>query len=196
MHGHGIPDGGASSEDGVLESVLNLEIAKKLEALLIDKGFDVIMTRKDDNNIAGEELQNASLREIKRGDIANRIKIINNSNAKALISIHMNKFDDSKYSGWQTFYSENSSNGKRLAEEIQMSIKKETGIENKRTALKISNIKIIDESKMPAIIVECGFLSNKNECDLLQDEIYQEKIARGILNGIVSYLQPSSNKNL
>ena len=185
--GHGEPDGGAVSKDGVKESDLNLQIAQILASKLEENNFEVIMTRINENNIASENEQSKTIREIKRSDLNNRVKIANESNATVLVSIHMNKFEDSKYRGWQTFYSKNSEDGKRLAENIQSSIGECIEYQNKRTALEIEGIKIIDKSVIPAVIVECGFLSNEEECSLLQDDAYQEKLAGGIKNGIIKY---------
>lgn len=184
--GHGEPDGGAVSESGVKESTLNLEIAKKVQEQLEEEGIKVIMTREDENHIADEGKE--SIREIKVSDINNRIEIANNSNAVALISIHMNKYPESKYKGWQTFYNKASEKGKKLAEYIQAAIKERVGIENNREALKIEGIKLIDKSKITAVVVECGFLSNPDELNLLQTESYQEKLAEGICKGVINFL--------
>lgn len=186
--GHGEPDGGAVSADGIKESDLNLQIAQKLKTKLEESNIEVIMTREDENNIAAESEQQKTIRQIKTSDLNNRVKIANESDAMFLISIHMNKFENSKYSGWQTFYSQSSEEGKKLAESIQESIGEVVQRNNNRTALKIDGIKIIDKSKIPAVIVECGFLSNQEECALLQDESYQEKLAEGIKIGIQNYL--------
>lgn len=186
--GHGEPDGGAVSANGIKESDLNLQIAQKLKYKLEESNIEVIMTREDENNIAAESEQQNTIRQIKTSDLNNRVKIANESDAMFLISIHMNKFENSKYSGWQTFYSQSSEEGKKLAESIQESIGEVVQRNNKRTALKIDGIKIIDKSKIPAVIVECGFLSNQEECALLQDESYQEKLAEGIKIGIQNYL--------
>ena len=186
--GHGDPDGGAISEDGIKESDLNLQIAQKLKRKLEEENIEVIMTRENSNNIASLSEQQKTIRQIKTSDLNNRVKIANESGASILVSIHMNKFEDSKYRGWQTFYSKESEEGKKLAENIQTSISEVIEFENKRTPLKIEGIKIIDKSKIPAVIVECGFLSNSEECNLLKDENYQEKMAEGIKNGIQKYL--------
>lgn len=186
--GHGEPDGGAVSTSGVKESELNLQIAQKLKNKLEELNIEVIMTREDENNIALASEQQNKIRQIKTSDLNNRVKIANESGAILLVSIHMNKFEDSKYRGWQTFYSKASEEGKKLAEMIQSSIGESIQIENKREALKIDGIKIIDKSKIPAVIVECGFLSNPEECKLLQEELYQEKMVEGIKNGIQKYI--------
>ena len=186
--GHGEPDGGAVTSDGVKESALNLQIAQKLEEILIDDGMEVIMTRKDENNIADTDKQ-SKIRDMKVSDINNRIKIANESNADFLISIHMNKYNGTGCKGWQTFYNKNSENGKKLAEAIQEGIKEVVQTDNKRTALKIENIKLVDKSTIPTVIVECGFISNPEEKILLQSDEYQEKLAEGIANGTKKYIE-------
>ena len=186
--GHGEPDGGAVSADGVKESDINLQIASKLQKSLVSKGYQVIMTREDESNISGLN-DDSTIRSIKTRDINNRVNLANSCGADFMISIHMNKYEDPKYYGWQTFYSKNSEQGKKLAECIQVGIKDSTGLENKREALKIEGIKIIDKTTIPVVIVECGFLSNIEECKKLQNEDYQSQIVNGIVCGIESYLK-------
>lgn len=184
--GHGAPDGGAVSSDGVEEAGLNLEIAEKLRDALEDEGFLVIMTREDENNIADTDKQK-SLREMKSSDLNNRVNIANNSGADIMISIHMNKFEGGSSWGWQTFYSKNSDEGKRLATLVQSSIQKNIDRVNKRVALSIEGIKIVDKTNIPVIIVECGFLSNAEDLRLLQTEEYQNKIVIGIIDGVKEF---------
>lgn len=186
--GHGEPDGGAVSADGVKESDINLQIASKLQKSLVSKGYQVIMTREDESNISGLN-DDSTIRSIKTRDINNRVNLANSCGADFMISIHMNKYEDPKYYGWQTFYSKNSEQGKKLAECIQIGIKESTGLENKREALKIEGIKIIDKTTIPVVIVECGFLSNPEECKKLQNDNYQSQIVNGIVCGIESYLK-------
>ena len=184
--GHGAPDGGAVSSDGVEEAGLNLEIAEKVRDALEDEGFLVIMTREDENNIADTDKQK-SLREMKSSDLNNRVNIANNSGADIMISIHMNKFEGGSSWGWQTFYSKNSDEGKRLATLVQSSIQKNIDRVNKRVALSIEGIKIVDKTNIPVIIVECGFLSNTEDLRLLQTEEYQNKIVIGIIDGVKEF---------
>ena len=184
--GHGLPDGGAVSKDGIEESSLNLEIATKLKEKLEENNYEVIMTRTTENNIADSDKQ-FSIKQIKVSDLTNRVKIANESNADFMISIHMNKFSESKYFGWQTFYSKNSEMGKKLATLIQNSISQNIERENKRTPLSIEGIKIVDKTNIPVVIVECGFLSNPDDLSLLQTEEYQEKLVRGICEGIIEF---------
>lgn len=184
--GHGKPDGGAVSKTGVEEASLNLEIAKKLKEGLEAEGFLVLMTREDENNIADSNKQK-SLREMKSSDLTNRVNIANNSGADIMISIHMNKFDGSSSWGWQTFYGKKSEEGKELAILVQNAIQKHIDKKNKRVALSIEGIKIIDKTNIPAIIVECGFLSNEEDLSLLQTEDYQNKLVNGIIDGIKEF---------
>ena len=179
--GHGLPDGGATAND-IVESDLNLEIAIKLEDRLNSLGYDVIMTREDENNIADEDKQK-SISEMKRSDLTNRVKIINDSEADFCVSIHLNKYSSEKYWGWQTFYNSASEEGKRLAVNIQKGIGNFIDKNNNRQALTISNIKIVDKTNIPVVIVECGFISNLEEATLLKDSEYQEKLVSRNLRG-------------
>ena len=179
--GHGKPDGGAVSKEGIEEEALNLAIALKLRDALAEEGYEVIMTRENHENIADEE-QKKSMRETKQSDLENRVKIANESHADFMISIHMNEFSNSHYWGWQTFYRKDSEEGKKLANLVQENLSRKIDRPNKRTILPIEKIKIIDKTTLPVIIVECGFLSNEEDVKLLQTEEYQEKIVLGIVS--------------
>ena len=181
--GHGLPDGGAVSKSGVEEAGLNLEIALMLQESLDKLGYNVIMTRSSLQNIADSDKQ-SSIRSIKVSDINNRISKVNESKADMLISIHMNNFENPKYYGWQTFYKKNSDDSQMIAENIQAGISNNIERENDRVALPINNIKLIDKSIIPAVIVECGFLSNDEDLRLLLTEEYKQQIVDGIVEGI------------
>lgn len=184
--GHGSPDLGAIGFDGTTESALNLAITLKLQKLLESSGAKVILTRSDENGIYS--LDSKSIREKKISDIKNRVELGNNSNADIFISIHLNKYPPSEiYRGWQTFYQGNSENSKMLAEIIQENICKNIDYSNDRKPMKITDVYIMDNVKIPTTIVECGFLSNKEEANLLKDESYQYKLAWGIFIGIQDY---------
>lgn len=182
-------DGGAVSKNGVSEANINLKITLKLKKILEEGGANVILTRTDENAIYDSDKK--TLRDKKTSDIKNRVKIGNNSNADVFISIHLNKINESKYYGWQTFYKQGNEKGKRLATCIQFSLnkimEKEFQRNNKREPLKINNVYIIKYVEIPTVIVECGFLSNPEEEKLLQQDDYQETLAWGIYNGIMDY---------
>ena len=183
--GHGIPDEGAQSDEGITEASINLSIAKKVQKLLEEAGNTVILTRKDENAIYDEGC--TTIREMKVSDIKNRVKIGNESSADIFVSIHLNKIPQKQYWGWQTFFKENNENSKKLATCIQEGLSNTIDKKNKRVPLKIKNIYIVDHVNIPITIVECGFLSNEEEEKLLQTDEYQNKLAQGIYLGILKY---------
>ena len=183
--GHGGEDGGAVASDGVMEADINLKIALKLQNLLEQSGATVILTRSDENAIYN--LDKKTLIDKKNSDIKNRVKIGNNSSADIFVSIHLNKIPQSEYYGWQTFFKDGSEEGKRLATCIQNNLNEAIQKENKRVPLKINNVYIIKHVEIPISIVECGFLSNPEEREQLEDNSYQNKLAWGIYNGVMDY---------
>ena len=183
--GHGGEDGGAVASDGVMEADINLKIALKLQNLLEQSGATVILTRSDEKAIYN--LDKKTLRDKKNSDIKNRVKIGNNSSADIFVSIHLNKIPQSEYYGWQTFFKDGSEEGKRLATCIQNNLNEAIQKENKRVPLKINNVYIIKHVEIPISIVECGFLSNPEEREQLEDNSYQNKLAWGIYNGVMDY---------
>lgn len=183
--GHGKPDEGAQSSSGTAEAETNLKIALKLQNLLEQSGSTVILTRSDENAIY--DLDTKTLKQKKISDIHNRVKIGNESSADIFVSIHLNKIPQQQYSGWQTFYNDNSTEGQKLAVSIQNNLNGTIQKENNRVAKSIDNIYIIKNVEIPTTIVECGFLSNPEEEKLLLDDEYQNKLAWGIYNGIIDY---------
>ena len=183
--GHGLPDGGAVGMNGTIESVVNLQLSKQIEKKLKNIGYKVIMTRKSENGIFDCE---GGMAEKKRNDMKNRLKIINSSNADMLISIHMNKFPDSKYSGAQVLYSSNYERSKQLAEAIQSEFQNMKDNPSKRSALKAPDgLYLMRNSSVPAVIAECGFLSNYGEEKNLNNKSYQQELANAVVNGIKAY---------
>ena len=183
--GHGIPDEGAQSRNGTTEAETNLKIAIKLQNLLEQSGCNVILTRSDENAIY--DLDSKTLKQKKISDIHNRVRIGNESSADAFISIHLNKIPQQQYDGWQTFYKDNSEQGKKLATLIQSNLNESIQKENNRVAKTIENIYIIKHVEVPIAIVECGFLSNEEEEKKLLEDSYQDRLAWGIYNGIIDF---------
>ncbi len=183
--GHGGEDGGASA-NGVLEKNINLPIALKLRDMLKSAGYQVVMTR--DTDISIYDSTASTVREKKVSDMKNREKIINSSDKNILLSIHQNKFEQSKYSGTQIFYSKNDPESAVLAESIRRSVTGMLQPENKRE-LKADNnsIYILKTAKVPAVIVECGFLSNPDEAAKLSSDKYQNEMAFAIFCGFLEY---------
>lgn len=183
--GHGEPDGGAVSSNGISEAEINLKIALKLQNLLEQSGATVILTRSDENGIY--DLDKETLKQKKVSDIKNRVKIGNSSSADIFVSIHLNKIPQQQYSGWQTFFKKDCENGKKLATAIQENLKQAVQKENDRVPMKIDNVYIVKNVEIPLTIVECGFLSNTEEEKQLQDDNYQNRLSWGIYNGIIDY---------
>jgi len=183
--GHGVPDEGAESDEGITEGSINLKIALKVQNLLEQSGATVILTRSDENGIY--DLDKNTLREKKISDIRNRVKIGNESQSDIFVSIHLNKIPQEQYWGWQTFFKKGNEQGEKLAKSIQSALNETIQKENKRESLKIDNVYIIKNVEIPTSIVECGFLSNEEEEKLLQTDEYQNKLAWGIYIGIMNY---------
>ena len=183
--GHGTPDEGAESSNGITEAQINLKIALKLQKLLEQNGCTVILTRHDENSIYDEGSD--TIREKKVSDLKNRVKIGNESGADIFVSIHLNKIEQTQYSGWQTFYKKGCEDSKNLATIIQKNLNASIETKNERTPAMLNTVYIMKNIQIPITIVECGFLSNPEEEKLLQTEEYQEKLAWGIYNGIIEY---------
>ena len=193
--GHGIPDGGAIGANGTVESTLNIKIAKKIEKILSKNGYKVIMTRTDEDSINTEGKTTASR---KRSDMYTRLKIINSSDADMFVSIHMNKFTDPVYRGAQVLYSGNFKESELLAALIQKELHNLSDNKSKRSHLKApSGIFLLKNAKIPAVIVECGFLSNYEEEKLLNTKEYQKELAKAIAKGIENYYERNDkNENI
>lgn len=173
--GHGIPDGGAVGADGTTEQELNLSIALKLSKQLEKRGISNVLTRSDENSIFEE---GETIHEKKVSDIKHRIKIAESYKNTPLISIHMNTFPNSNVKGIQVFYSAKNDQSTELAQKVQNALNEQFQKESPRVIKEIpSNIYLFSHIENPAIIIECGFISNKTELNLLKEEDYQEKLA-------------------
>lgn len=176
--GHGGKDPGSIS-DNTYESSINLEISKYLEYELTKVGATVILTREGDYDLSSP---NAKWR--KKSDFDNRINLINNSKANMYLSIHLNYLEDKKYDGPQVFY--NNNENKIIAQTIQEELNKE--LKNDRKIKKIpTRTYMYSKLTIPGVLIECGFLSNYNEKELLKTPEYQSKLAKIITNGVINY---------
>lgn len=185
--GHGGIDPGASGRSGLTEDKVNLKIALKLRRLIEQGGGTAIMIREDDSGLYTE---GGNGKETKKSeDLRNRHTLINSCGADIFISIHMNSFPQPQYYGAQTFYMKNDDKSKKLAESIQNDLIKVLNRGNDREAKAIDSVYILKNNNMPGALVECGFLSNREEERLLDDEHYQEKVAWSIFVGIIKYME-------
>lgn len=180
--GHGGFDPGKMGTSGAHEKDINLAIALRLQAYLEQSGAYVVITRNTD-----EGLNEEGDTKKKSSDMRRRKELINSSEGDILISIHQNSFQQSKYKGAQVFYHGHSQDGERLAKCIQNKFKEFVDPTNKREAKANTDYYVLKTTEIPAVIVECGFLTNPEEEANLNNEIYQEKVAWAIYTGIVDY---------
>ena len=184
--GHGGEDGGAQVDD-VLEKDINLSITNKLSDMLRLCGYCVTEIRDEDISVYDSDAQ--TLREKKVSDLKHRVEIVNASENNILVSIHQNKFENSAYSGTQVFYSSNNDKSRVLAEDVRSAVVSLLQNDNTRELKPAgSDIYLLDNADVPAIIVECGFLSNAEERSLLMDDGYQCEMAYSIAMGILEYM--------
>ena len=169
--GHGSPDGGATGVTGAKEDELNLQIAKRLDALLSLMGYETVMTRTGGDCIATE---GDTIRQKKLSDLRNRVALINALPAAVVVSIHQNHFPDGKYAGPQVFYT---GDAEELARTMQERLSQWLSPGSKRTAKKSSGVYLMQHIRHPGLLVECGFLSNSDEERKLQSAEHQKKIA-------------------
>ena len=177
--GHGGADPGKVGINNVLEKDINLQIANKVKAILEQKGIKVIMTRERD------EMLGDGLESEKGQDMKARVDIINKENPDLAVSIHQNSYTDQEVSGAQVFYYSESAEGKEFAEKIQEKLLVFDEM-NHRQAKANNNYYLLTRTKVPTVIVECGFLSNYEEYKKLSDQQYQEEISKVIVDGIES----------
>ena len=175
--GHGGKDSG-TIYGNIKEKDINLSIGLKTKEELIKEGVEVILIRDGDYDLSYPDAKRR-----KKSDFDNRIKIINNSNADMYISLHINYLDNTKYYGAQTFYTEGN---EKIADIIQ-----EQFIKNLKSPMKSrqlgDDVYMYKKLKIPGVLIECGFISNNKERELLNSDEYQDEIVDSIINGLIKY---------
>lgn len=184
--GHGGFDGGAVAPDGTVEKDINLKIALTLQGFLKQGGFEVLMTRESD--VSTDDVETDKIATRKKSDLKNRLGLMKDNPDAIFVSIHLNKFTTSAANGSQVFYSAEREESKVLGDCIQKSIVKLLQPENTRVNKQAtSSTYLLYNATVPAVLVECGFLSNSAELKRLKDEEYQKKMAFSIFCGITSF---------
>lgn len=184
--GHGGEDGGTQSGSGILEKDINLSISLTLRDIFDFFGFNTVMTRETDRLIY--DPGNETIKNKKVSDIHNRLAITQEYAGSILISIHQNYFTQSKYSGAQTFYSVNNPESEKLALSIQKSIVSLIQPENQREIKPTGDeIYLLYHAENTAVMVECGFLSNPEEAEKLNNDSYKKEIALAVFAGTYKY---------
>lgn len=190
--GHGGVDGGATSCTGVLESNINLEIALKLNDMMHLLGIETLMIRETDISVYTE---GETIAHKKVSDLKERVRIINQANNPLLISIHQNTFPQEKYWGVQVFYAK-TDGSMVLAEQLQESFRKVLSPNNQRKAKKSEGIYLMEKVSCPAVLIECGFLSNPVEEARLRSDDYQKELCSVIACICSQYLMRSADQDI
>lgn len=189
--GHGGIDGGATGKSGVLEKELNLAIAKEVAAFCRLLGATVIETRTADISLASPDAKKG---HVKQSDLENRVVIAKKYENVIFVSIHMNTFPEEKYHGLQVWYSQNDQSSKMLADTLQNDVRTHLQQDNQRkTKAATSSIYILRHLDCPAVLIECGFLSNPEECATLENEGAQKRLALVLAGALMKFKKmPSS----
>ena len=187
--GHGGEDGGASFE-GVYEKELNLAVALALDEIFRTAGIKTVMTRSEDILLYDKSSDYHGHKKVQ--DLATRRRIAEEYENAIFISIHMNSFPEEKYSGLQVYYSKNDPLSRTVAEGIQASSKLFLSPDNSRRAKAAdSSIYLLDRLKCPAVMIECGFLSNTRDRALLCDTEYRKALALCIASSVIEQIKLS-----
>lgn len=185
--GHGGSDPGKVGINNALEKDINLALALKLRELLEQKDIKVVLTRDSDAGLYSADATNK-----KAADMQKRCEIISDVNPIFTISLHQNSYPTEDVKGAQVFYYEQSTEGEKLANILQASLVSHVDPDNKRVAKANDSYYLLIKTPTPTVIVECGFLSNPTEAELLVDEAYQDKLVQAIYMGILEYLEEES----
>lgn len=185
--GHGGVDSGCVSINGAEEKDINLNIMLKLRGMLEITGFDVQVTRDTDRSIHDTGI--TGLGNQKKSDMSNRLNIINSFDNAVFVSIHQNQFTDPKYSGAQMFYPQESARSERLAAIMQSNFVALLQPDNNREIKPVgTEIYLLHFAECPAVMAECGFLSNPDEAAKLENEEYQSQVAFTIYKSICDFI--------
>lgn len=183
--GHGGEDGGAVGIDGTYEKDINLQISLKVNDILTLFGYKTHLIRTTDTAI---HTTGDTIRQRKVSDIRNRTATMDLYENCIYLSVHQNKYDDSRIWGTQTFYSANCDESREFAGHIQNAVKSQLQPNNKRQIKKSgTDIYVLYNATKPAVMVECGFVSNQSELNQLKDSTYQNNMALSIATGIINY---------
>ncbi len=181
--GHGGRDPGKVGVTGCLEKDINLQIAYKLKSFLEMEDYEVFLTRTGDEGLYGKNDQNK-----KRADMEKRVRFIEEKSPILTISIHQNSYSGENVKGAQSFYFSGSQESQELAKTIQASLVNTLDKSNRRREKANDNYYMLKNTSCPIVIVECGFLSNTEECKKLETDYYQEKVAWAIYMGTMQYV--------
>lgn len=183
--GHGGEDPGALAADGTMEKDLNLLMAKEIGSMLSEHGFQVLYTRTEDRLLYKEEENIKGLRKI--SDLKNRVAYANAYPGAILISVHMNAYQSASCKGLQVYYSENTEESEKIAEKIQSRVVADVQTGNRRQVKRGKDIYLLEHCEIPAVLIECGFISNPEECRKLSEKEYRNRLCFSIVCAMIEY---------
>ena len=178
--GHGGSDPGKVGVNGITEKEINLRIAKKIRDRLEEQKVLVTMTREKDEGVTGVPSENGKMKDLKK-----RVEIINKTAPELAVSIHQNSYSDPGVKGAQVFYYTHSGEAERMAEILQQELW-DLDPESHRMKKANDDYYLFRHTKVPVLIVECGFLSNPEEAEKLSDDEYQSAVADAVVRGIMA----------
>lgn len=190
--GHGGVDSGGIGINGVYEKDINLSIVKNLGSLLTLSGYEVVYTRTEDISIYDNGVE--GIRNQKISDMENRLEIVERYPGSVFLSVHQNQYTDKAYFGGQMFYTTNNSSNFRLATIMQNKFAELQQGNDREVKLIDNNLYLFKDTEQPALLIECGFLSNENDAANLSNPEYQKKVAFTIYSGLTEYLREVENK--
>lgn len=185
--GHGGEDSGAVGVNGVLEKDLNLEYTLEIGRMLEEKGYVIVYTRTDDRLLYTEEENVFGIRKI--SDLKNRCKVGAKYPESIFVSVHMNSFGSARYSGMQVYYSEKNESSRELASRLQDKVKNELQPENNRVIKAGKGMYVLENVENTAVLIECGFLTNEEECKKLSEKEYKKELCFSIVCAIIEYIE-------
>lgn len=183
--GHGGEDCGAIGTDGTLEKDLNLQITLMLGDMLTENGYAVIYTRTEDALLYAPSQNIKGMKKIY--DLKNRAEVALAHPEAIFVSIHMNSFGQSQYSGLQVYYNAEADGSQSLARAVQDEVVLQLQKDNTRKIKKGEGMYLLENVKNPSILIECGFLSNDAECKKLCQKEYQKQLCFAIVCGMIKY---------
>ena len=190
--GHGGEDGGTVGVNGCYEKDINLSMAMKLKTYLSSMGVRCVLTRNSDTLLYDRNVNYEGRK--KHLDMLARLEITNSYENAIFVSIHQNAFPQEKYKGLQIYYSESNDSSAEIAKSIEEQVKKALQPQNNRISKASGgNIYLLDNLQCPAILIECGFLSNKEECELLCTDGYQNKLCAVIATALSKKLTSNTS---
>ena len=184
--GHGGEDPGAIGNGNIYEKELNLQLALEIGRLLEEKGYIVVYTRTDDRLLLNEDENIKGIKKI--SDLKNRCKVAERYPDSLFISIHMNSFASSKYSGLQVYHSKDGKS-RALADSIQSKVISDLQPSNNRSIKQGDGMYLLENINNPAVLIECGFMTNEEELKKLSEKEYQKQLSFSIVCGIIEYIE-------